>query len=65
MFIKIKRALSHHDTAGYYIANDSGNPTAHRLVFQVYANENLGSPDCEFDGTISTTQGKGKAMFLL
>ena len=51
------------DIAGYYIGNLSGNPATFRLMFQHYAYENF--TDWVFDGTIATTQGKGKATFLL
>jgi len=44
---------------GYYI--NEGNPNVHRLILQIYR-ETLNDPDIkwEYDGTISTIQGKGK-----
>lgn len=55
---------SHHFyTAGYYIGNNSGNPSVFRLIFQIYAVANF--TDWVFDGTIATTEGKGNAIILL
>ena len=42
---------------GYYITE--GNPDSHRLILQIYR-WTLSNPDWEYDGTISTIQGKGK-----
>ena len=44
---------------GYYISQ--GIPTNHRLIFQIF-HYSLGADNWTYDGTISTTEGKGKLL---